>query len=264
MRQLEPARKGRISYPQPRGSRGRAGCPSGRVVPKMAGIEFLAHPPDRMTMMSYRLVTLATFPAPPVAGFVRNLLAAEGVRAFFADEMTTLLFWHLRSAFGWAKVQVEEADVARATELLGGYRQTLLDLGPEAFATEATNCPAAEDGWDSMSALPAVGDREDDIVEPTEGLASRALRSAVIGLVFTPIAFYGAWLVGRLIWSQAELNAKAARYLWAAFSITFAQFLAYAAMLTQSPIVFGTCGVVLAAFCIRELVRWVNRRQSPR
>src|SRR5258708_37898633 len=123
----------------------RAGSQSGRVGAKMAGIHVLGRARGRMRIMSYRLVTLATFPAPPVAGLVKDLLAAEGVRAFLADEMTTVMFWHLGSASGWTKLQVEEADVARATEILGNYRQTFVDLGREAFAAEATSCPAAGD-----------------------------------------------------------------------------------------------------------------------
>ena len=217
-----------------------------------------------MSIVSNRLVTLATFPAPPVAGMVKDLLAAEGVRAFLADEMTTVMFWHLGIALGWTKLQVAEADVARATEILGTYRQTLVDLGGEAFATEAMSCPVADDDLESTAAVPAVGDMDDEFVDPTEDLASRALRSAVIGMGFGPIAIYGAWLVGRLIVSKSVLNAKAARKLWVAFSVTFAHFLMYAAVLGRTPLVFVIGGVVVAAFCIRELVRWVNRRQSPR
>ncbi|HEY3965638.1 MAG TPA: hypothetical protein VGM05_13860 [Planctomycetaceae bacterium] len=56
-------------------------------------------------------------------------------------------------------------------------------------------------------------------------MASRAFRAAVIGLGFVPASFYAAWLIGRLVFSSAELSDKASRRMWGAFALTFATFL---------------------------------------
>ena len=68
--------------------------------------------------MANELVTLAKYPTPERAGFIRNLLEAEGVRAYLADDVTVGMLWYLTTAVGGVKVRVAEGDVARATEIL--------------------------------------------------------------------------------------------------------------------------------------------------
>lgn len=94
--------------------------------------------------MADRLVTLATFPTPVEAGFIRNLLEAAGLRAYLSDEMTGAMFWQLGNSIGWVKVQVAERDRERAIEILNEHRQILADIGPNAFAAEATNASDTE------------------------------------------------------------------------------------------------------------------------
>ncbi len=98
---------------------------------------------------SNRLVTLATFPAPATAGFIKSLLVAEGVQAFLADEIMMGMYWCLANSMGWVKVQVAEADVSRANEILEAYRETLADLGHEAFVAEATACMAVDESQET-------------------------------------------------------------------------------------------------------------------
>src|SRR5207302_4282887 len=97
-------------------------------------------------------VTLATFPVPTAASFMKSLLIAEGTRAYLADEIAVGMLWHLSIAIGWVKLQVAEADVARATRILEEYRQAVDDLGQEAFAAEAISSPAADKEPDNMLA----------------------------------------------------------------------------------------------------------------
>src|SRR5437868_15459772 len=96
-------------------------------------------------LISNRLVTLATFPDPATAGFVKNLLVAEGVQAFLADQFSMGMLWYVGNSIGWVKVQVAETDVSQANEILEAYRETLADLGLEAFVSEAMNSLPAEE-----------------------------------------------------------------------------------------------------------------------
>lgn len=212
---------------------------------------------------SNRLVTLATFPAPATAGFIRNLLVAEGVQAFLADEIMMGMFWHLGNSMGWAKVQVAEADVSRANEILEACRETLADLGYEAFAAEATSSMAVDEVQEPAFSTSLSADELDyGVVDSTDDLASRAFRSAVMGMGCVPLAFYGAWLVGRLMNSNSELSSAAARKLWLAFGITLMVFVAYSAFLGRGALLLWVASV--GAFSIRAFIRWLNRRDDPR
>ena len=213
---------------------------------------------------SNRLVTLATFPAPDAAGFIKNLLVAEGVQAFLADEFTMGMLWHLGNSIGWAKVQVAETDVTRANEILEAYRETVADLGHEAFAAEATACTALDEAQEPASFTSIANEPDYGAADPTAELASRALRSAVMGTGCVPLAFYGAWLIGRLMFSTAQLSAKAARKLWLAFGITLVVFLQYSMALGITLLLLGSGGILVGPLCILKLIRWINRRDDPR
>jgi hypothetical protein len=183
--------------------------------------------------MENQLVTLGTFPNLESARFIRNLLDAEGIRSYLADETTGGMLWHLGNAIGWIKLQVAETDLPRAQEILEAQRQTLDDLGPEAFAAEAV----AGETDDEVSANVTdteVGDRprtgaesDDEVVNPTDDMALRAFRASAIGIVFCPILLYAVWLIARLIFSKAELSPRASRHLWLAFGITAAGLCGY-------------------------------------
>ncbi|HEY2249957.1 MAG TPA: DUF2007 domain-containing protein [Planctomycetaceae bacterium] len=217
-----------------------------------------------MMITPNRLVTLETFPAPATASFIRDLLVAEGVPAFIADEQAMVMLWYVGNSIGWVKLQVAESDVGRAHEILEAHRQTMADLGHEAFAAEATDCLPA-DAAHETAFWPSVGDERDvDVEDPLDQLASRALRSAVMGMGCAPLAIYGAWLVGGLVFSSGELSAAAARKLWLAFGITFMVFLTYAMPIGGPALVVGIGGSVVGAFCIRGFTRWINRRDDPR
>ena len=167
------------------------------------------------------LVTLDTFPNPERARFIQGLLESEGVPAYLADETAGGMMWHLSSAIGGIKVQVAEADILRAQEVLEAHRQTLADLGPEAFAAEATsNPPADEFPTGAPQDLATDADADDEPPNPTDELASRAWRAAAIGVVCCPVLVYAIWLIGRLIFSKTELSPRASRHFWLAFTIT--------------------------------------------
>ena len=222
---------------------------------------------DLTTMItSNRLVTLATFPEPATAGFIKNLLVAEGVQAFLADEFTMGTLWHLGNSIGWVKVQIAETDMTRAIEVLESHREAVADLGYEAFTAEATSSLAADESQETAPWTSTTDEPDDCVADPTEDLASRTLRSAVMGTGCVPLAFYGAWLVGRLILPTVELSTTAARKLWLAFGITIMVLLQYSVILGSTALLlaFAFGGILVASFCIREFIRWVNRRDDPR
>jgi hypothetical protein len=125
--------------------------------------------------MPNQLVTLETFPNPERARFIQGLLEAEGVQAYLADETAGGMMWHLSNAIGGIKLQVAEADISRAQEILEAHRQTLADLGPEAFAAEATGSPSADESPADGAHVITATDADDEAPDPTDEMASRAL-----------------------------------------------------------------------------------------
>ena len=172
--------------------------------------------------MPNSLVTLDTFPNPEHARFIQGLLKSEGVPAYLADETAAGMMWHLNGAIGGIKLQVAEADIPRAQEILEAHRQALADMSPEAFAAEAESSPSADEA--PLEAAHVITDRDadDEAPNPTDEMASRAFRAAAIGVVCCPVTVYAVWLIGRLIFSKAELSPRACRNLWLAFAITAA------------------------------------------
>ena len=178
--------------------------------------------------MTNELVTLATFQTSTEAGFIRNLLAAEGIHAFLADETTVGMMWHLNTAMGGIKLLVAPADIDRANEILAAHRRNVEDLSDDALASEALSAPP--DGDSDSETADGSDDDIDDYPDPTDDLARRALRASAIGMICLPVTVYGAWLIGRLICSKVELSNKASQRLWLAFGITLATMAGWCAI----------------------------------
>lgn len=64
------------------------------------------------------MITIATFDTMPDAHIALGRLHAEGIDAHLADEHLVQTDWLYAIAVGGIKLQVEEKDVARATEIL--------------------------------------------------------------------------------------------------------------------------------------------------
>lgn len=65
------------------------------------------------------LVTLRSCSLPAEAVAIRLRLESSGIPVFLADEFTVTMDWLLSNAIGGIKVQVAQADVPRACEILG-------------------------------------------------------------------------------------------------------------------------------------------------
>ena len=68
--------------------------------------------------MSGKLITIATFSQAIEAHVSKTKLESEGIECFIADENIVNMNWFYSNAVGGVKLQVKEADVKRAIEIL--------------------------------------------------------------------------------------------------------------------------------------------------
>ncbi|MBD2194136.1 MULTISPECIES: putative signal transducing protein [Calothrix] len=139
--------------------------------------------------MANNFVTVATYSNSLEANLAKQLLEAEGISSYLANESTVDLAWHLTVAVGWIKLQVHEQDAAQAKFILGSSN---LEVESAAEGEEMT----AEDTDD------------DDIIPVSwaDQTADRAFKVAVIGLIliFLPFQLYSLWLLLRLLVSRTR------------------------------------------------------------
>jgi Putative prokaryotic signal transducing protein len=88
--------------------------------------------------MSDRLVTVATFSLPVEAHIAKTKLESEGIECFVADENIVSLNWLYSGAVGGIKLQVSEADYARAERILN---VSPLDFGLKTEKSNPLACP---------------------------------------------------------------------------------------------------------------------------
>jgi hypothetical protein len=96
-----------------------------------------------------KLKTVAVFATPTEADLAKNCLAAAGLQAFLADELTVGWLWHLGTALGGIKLMVAESDLPRARQLLSGttiapliqHRRQAGEDGGETRLPSAWQCP---------------------------------------------------------------------------------------------------------------------------
>ncbi|MBD2205858.1 DUF2007 domain-containing protein [Calothrix sp. FACHB-1219] len=139
--------------------------------------------------MANNFVTVATYNNSLEANLAKQLLEAEGISCYLANESTVDLAWHLTVAVGWIKLQVHEQDAAQAKFILGSSN---LEVESAAEGEETT----AEDVDD------------DDIIQVSwaDQTADRAFKVAVIGLIliFLPFQLYSLWLLLQLLLSRTR------------------------------------------------------------
>jgi Putative prokaryotic signal transducing protein len=137
--------------------------------------------------MANNLVTVATFSNSLEANLAKQLLEAEGIRSYLANESTVDLAWHLTVAVGWIKLQVHESDASQAKFILGSNNLDAETTAPEQVYVQDD-------------------DSDDEIIQVSwaDQTADRAFRVAVIGLIiiFLPFQLYSLWLLLRLLVSR--------------------------------------------------------------
>jgi Putative prokaryotic signal transducing protein len=111
---------------------------------------------------SAHLVTVTSCSKPAEALAIRLQLEAAGVPVFLADEFTISMDWLLSNAIGGIKVQVAEADVPRACEVLG------LEL-PAEEGSDLEEGDDTDDADEEYEEDRTDGDAEAEDDEPAEG-----------------------------------------------------------------------------------------------
>jgi len=80
------------------------------------------------------MITVATFSKPEEAHLLRLRLGAGGVDAYVQDENTVQMNWLYSNAIGGVRVQIDEADLEAAKEIVAAPPV-------EAAEAELTGCP---------------------------------------------------------------------------------------------------------------------------
>lgn len=186
--------------------------------------------------MTDNLVTLATFPTAPEAGFVKNILEGEGIRAYLDDDATFTMMSYIGNTLGGVKLDVSAADFERAQQLLAERHDSSDDLDDREFAEQAlaaVDPETVDDQTPSESSFVTESD-DDEPINPNSEVVARALRAAILGLFCFPVAFYAAWLIARLVPTKDELPAPAVHRYWLAFGITLNAICVYLLMFGAS------------------------------
>src|SRR5687768_16516652 len=133
--------------------------------------------------MKTDLVPIAAFDSPLTANIARGRLEAEGISAFLANEHTVETQWLWTNAIGGVKLLVPANEADRARAVLADAETApgaSADVMPEVEG-EIGDRPTEE--WEPDSA--AVPEPYDQPSSREED-AARALKSAVLGLLFCP------------------------------------------------------------------------------
>ena len=184
--------------------------------------------------MNDRLVTVASFENVFRAEYAKSLLQDEGIQATVVNGEFVTMAWHLSNAIGGIKVQVWEADVERAAEILerdleNTEGDTLLDdaeLARQAMEGEREVYDEDED----YEPQTEESDAEPDAIESTsvldrERLAWRAFLFAWLGLLLFPLSFYAFYLLLQAVFGEGQLSSGGRWLLVGAFTLTVASLL---------------------------------------
>ncbi len=119
---------------------------------------------DSEKLTNGNLVVIATFNNSLEATLTQEILKTQGIESWFQDEATVNLAWHLTIAVGGIKLVVREQDEQLARTILDEYQTSL----------------------NQESYLELI---------PTDKILRRALRAAMVGLMFLPLQLYSLWLL---------------------------------------------------------------------
>ena len=173
--------------------------------------------------METKLVTVATFDEGPRARLAQNVLREAGIDAVVTDESLIGMDWLMSNAVGGVKVQVREADVERAVEVLndtlGSEDPTDLQrLEEEAVAAPPEDEPPEEpDAADEPEPATEAGSRED--------YARRMVFTAILSVFFPFIAFYSLYLWMNAVFAPGSLSARGRINLWIGGGLTLTSLL---------------------------------------
>lgn len=126
---------------------------------------------------STELVTLTRLGELPAAQLLCGRLDAEGIESFIPDEHMANQMWHLTRAIGGIRVQVRQADLERAQQILAQPGVVQDDAVPVETRPRKTNGVNKHDG---------APDDDDGSISAGDRAGHRALRVCLVSL----------WLMG--------------------------------------------------------------------
>jgi hypothetical protein len=181
------------------------------------------------------LKTIAAFLTPEDAEVAKIALDDEGIESFLEGAATVGMLWYAGNALGGVKLQVAEADVQRAKEILA---QT------DVSSTEAWTCQhcgekvplgfnvcwscesPVEDSSRAPGAAPSPvpGVEETEATDEGDAMAWRAAAAAVIGVFLCPplLTFYSISILLKLSFLDHPLSRKGTRNFYVAICVDLA------------------------------------------
>jgi hypothetical protein len=132
--------------------------------------------------MDEPLTTVGIFSTPVEAEMARNRLEESGIPAFVVDAETVGMLFHFGGALGGVKVQVAESDAERAREILAAREGRAALSTDDDYGVE-DRIQAGDRPRLRHSAARRDEEDEGEADEPRSGVASRAVRVAVVGFV---------------------------------------------------------------------------------
>ena len=140
------------------------------------------------------VVTLARFGELTAAQLLCGRLDAEGIECFMPDEHIATQAWHFTHAIGGIRVQVRQADLERAKEILA--QPGAADLVVEGDLAQGTSRPGQGESA-------GEADKDDGTISAGDRAAFRALRVALVSLWLMGLIHpYSLWLSVRALGRQ--------------------------------------------------------------
>jgi len=169
------------------------------------------------------LVSIATYWNTLEANLARNHLESLEIPCCLEGDSVVTMNWTLANAVGGVKLLVREQDRERAEGALREIAVSRGELTPDEEVRSAAQHTAQAHGRHATPSADAdqfsEPDQEQDEEPLTtrESMSDRALRGALIGLIFIPIQAYVFVLLIRIFLSSERLEAHhRQRAIWAA------------------------------------------------
>jgi len=154
------------------------------------------------------LVCVANFTTAEQAAIAQINLEAQGIRCALSNQTTAGLFWYMSDAIGGVGILVAKTDQAKALELLDELASNKTDLIGDAWKINP------DDESQNLATEP------DSPMSAREENANRALRGAVLGVLFAPLQLYVFYLLLFKVFASDEpIRPVYTRRAWQAAAI---------------------------------------------
>jgi hypothetical protein len=159
------------------------------------------------------LVCVANFTTAEQAAIAQINLEAQGIRCALNNQTTAGLFWYMSDAIGGVGILVAKTDQAKALELLDELAANKTDLIGDAWKINP-------DDESQNVATQEVATDPDLPMSAREENANRALRGAVLGVLFAPLQLYVFYLLLFKVFASDEpIRPVYTRRAWQAAAI---------------------------------------------